>query len=621
MKFLIYGNAPHVSTGYGVQVGHLCTQLKKHGHDVAVACTFGHQVGVREYPTPYGPVRLYPSGWLENSLDVLRDHAMHFFAGDPQGGYIIPVTDMWVLNPVALEEFKVLAWTPVDHWPVPADVLKFFHKNAGARCLAMSEFGQRQMVEAGLDAECVPLAVDCNVYKPTATVLIDGEEVPARDLLNIPAQAGFVVAMVAMNKDPQDRKNFNGAFRAFGRFWREHQDAVLYVHSDQYGIAGSMLNLGELAKHAAIPPHAIVFSNTYALQMGFSAQMMAALYSAADVLLCPSKGEGFGVPMIEAQACGTPVIASDFTSQSELVGAGWKISGQLEFDAKQNASYLQPSTSEIFSALMEAYDHRGNANWSAAAIEFAQQYDVEAVWERHWAPVLASLESSEPAADKPKIRCVDVIVPYMRSENRTRFAESLDDTSDSSVLLILGQEEPDSPVHAEKLQTYSQNVNAALKESQADWVLIVGDDVEFTPGWLEAARELSDRYDVIGTNDSEPGRVRNPLVANGSHADHFFVRRSYIDEVGASLEGPGILMPECYRHWYTDKEVIELAKARGVFAPCLDSVIIHHHPGYDGREDAREADPVYMAAVESSEQDRKTWMGRAPIIAGYRGQR
>jgi hypothetical protein len=80
-------------------------------------------------------------------------------------------------------------------------------------------------------------------------------------------------------------------------------------------------------------------------------------------------------------------------------------------------------------------------------------------------------------------------------------------------------------------------------------------------------------------------------------------------------------MPECYRHWYTDKEVIELAKARGVFAPCLDSVIIHHHPGYDGREDAREADPVYMAAVESSEQDRKTWMGRAPIIAGYRGQR
>jgi len=161
-------------------------------------------------------------------------------------------------------------------------------------------------------------------------------------------------------------------------------------------------------------------------------------------------------------------------------------------------------------------------------------------------------------------------------------------------------------------------VNAALAGSTADWVFVVGDDCEFTPGWIEAARLLSDRYDVIGTNDSEEGRTRNPAVAKGAHADHFFVRRSYIDDEGSSLDGPGILAPEGYRHWYTDREIVELAKARGVFAPCLDSRVIHHHPGYDGDETARESDPVYMAAVGSSDADHKLWMQRAPIVAGHR---
>jgi hypothetical protein len=148
-------------------------------------------------------------------------------------------------------------------------------------------------------------------------------------------------------------------------------------------------------------------------------------------------------------------------------------------------------------------------------------------------------------------------------------------------------------------------------------VFLAGDDVEFAPGWIQAARELSDRYDVIGTNDSEAGRVRNPRVAAGKHADHFFVRRSYVEEHGASLEGPGILLFEGYYHFYVDMELIQLAKARGVWTPCLDSVVIHHHPGYDGREDLREADKAYMKAVEFSEMDKIAFSRRADLIGQH----
>lgn len=44
------------------------------------------------------------------------------------------------------------------------------------------------------------------------------------------------------------------------------------------------------------------------------------IYNAADILLAPSLYEGFGITLLEAMACGTPVIASNTTSLPEVVG-------------------------------------------------------------------------------------------------------------------------------------------------------------------------------------------------------------------------------------------------------------------------------------------------------------
>jgi glycosyltransferase involved in cell wall biosynthesis len=45
-----------------------------------------------------------------------------------------------------------------------------------------------------------------------------------------------------------------------------------------------------------------------------------AVYSAATVFVYPSRYEGFGLPVLEAMACGTPVVTSDMTSLPELAG-------------------------------------------------------------------------------------------------------------------------------------------------------------------------------------------------------------------------------------------------------------------------------------------------------------
>jgi len=47
---------------------------------------------------------------------------------------------------------------------------------------------------------------------------------------------------------------------------------------------------------------------------------LAALYSLASIFVYPSKYEGFGIPILEAMACGTPVIASNSSSIPEVAG-------------------------------------------------------------------------------------------------------------------------------------------------------------------------------------------------------------------------------------------------------------------------------------------------------------
>lgn len=618
MKILLQSNAPTVPTGYGVQAALLATRLVRDGHEVAVACNYGQQARIGKWITPDGAeVRLYPTGYESNaSNDIIHGHAEHWFEGDMSAGWVIPILDVWCLVNPRYADMQVAAWAPVDHFPVPRDVLKFFHRS-NAIPVAMSRFGEKEFSTAGLAPAYVPLAVDTKAYKPTFTVTVAGAEVDARTVYKIPRDA-FVVGMVAMNKGTErDRKGFNEAFRAFGAFWKKHNDAVLFVHSEKFG-AGMGMNLVELAIHAGIPEHALIWTDQYAYRLGFSPEMMAALYTSFDVLLSPSHGEGFGVPLIEAQACGTPVIATDFSAQTELVGAGWRVTGQPEWDPAQGASYVVPFIADIVEKLEIAY-RADLVGMQGKAIEFAAGYDADHVYDAYWRPFLASLEPPKVAADKPRMESVDVIVPALREANRKRLMESLRATmGNRKVAICVGEDVAEGAVPS---KSYAEHVNGLLKLSTSDWVLVVGDDVEFTPGWFEAAQALSDRFDVIGTNDSEPGRVRNPEVAAGRHADHFFVRRSYIDELGGSLDGPGTLMPECYRHWYVDKEVIGLAKARGVFGMAKDSVIVHHHPGYDGDEAARQADPTYMAAVDGSEEDRKTFLSRVPLIENHRVHR
>jgi glycosyltransferase involved in cell wall biosynthesis len=124
---------------------------------------------------------------------------------------------------------------------------------------------------------------------------------------------------------------------------------------------------------------------------------MAAIYSSLDVLLSPSAGEGFGIPVLEAQACGVPVIVSDFSAQPELCGSGWLVEGTRNYTPIDSWQF-RPDVPDIYDALRQAYAARTDEH-AAKAVEFAAQYDVERVLRDYMLP---ALEDAQERFDERK---------------------------------------------------------------------------------------------------------------------------------------------------------------------------------------------------------------------------
>jgi hypothetical protein len=192
----------------------------------------------------------------------------------------------------------------------------------------------------------------------------------------------------------------------------------------------------------------------------------------------------------------------------------------------------------------------------------------------------------------PATERVDVIVPALhRPQNVKPLMDSLrastglatawwvcepDDEEEIAVVRENGGEVLVCPrAGSERPGTFAEKVNIAYALTEAPWLLLVGDDVRFRPGWLDHAQDVARRYGskVVGTND-----LCNPRVARGEHATHPMIRRSYIDEQGASWDGPGIVCHEGYRHVFVDDELVTVAKQRDTFQAALASQVEHLHP-------------------------------------------
>jgi glycosyltransferase involved in cell wall biosynthesis len=284
-----------------------------------------------------------------------------------------------------LAQVNWFPWAPVDCTPVGIGDVTVF-RESGATPIAMSRFGEAQLRNEGLSPLYCPHAVDTQVFRPT------GDPQAYRDTVPGIGPDTFVIGIVGVNRGR--RKAFDRQLAAFARFHADHPDSFLALHTAPGGDPAAV-NLNGLRTRLGITGGSD-FPDSYLYDTcQISVPNMNDFYNGIDVLSMASRGEGFGVPLIEAQAAGTPVICTDASAMTELCGAGWLVSGRREWEDGHCAWWCDPDEDDILDAYEAAWQAREDGQMEAlgkSARAFAMQYDVDLVFEQYMIPVLDAIE-------------------------------------------------------------------------------------------------------------------------------------------------------------------------------------------------------------------------------------
>jgi len=378
-------NTPGMPTGYGNQGQLLLERMVRHGLEVAALSNYGNEgrpgtlkIGGKNIPHYHRGLEVY-------STDIMPMHIKHFTEKHSDLKHVLfTLYDVWVYNKLTYNG-PIVSWVPMDHiTPAPA-VLEFLRKD-NVTSITMAPHGQRQLEAAGIKSVYIPHGIQTKLYYPDAK--LKGNNF--KEMMGL-KESDHLVGIVAANKanGSLHRKAFAENLLAFALHLKKNPDSYLYIHSEPTRGYGGF-DLATLLRAVGIPKNNVFFPDIYELRTGFDTDYMRAMYSSLDVLLSTSYGEGFGIPTVEAQACGTRVITSNFAASADLASEdSWKIDGQAFWDEAQGSFFCIPSVNQISAALQDSYNNaRGHSD---KAVEFAKQFDVDHVWQWHWMPFLKGL--------------------------------------------------------------------------------------------------------------------------------------------------------------------------------------------------------------------------------------
>jgi glycosyltransferase involved in cell wall biosynthesis len=172
--------------------------------------------------------------------------------------------------------------------------------------IAISEYTRRTIVELlHYPAERISViyrAVDTSVFKP---LTVRGD---FRARYNLPPEAPIV--LYVGSEDP--RKNLITLVDAFRHVCARIPSAVL--------VKAGAVHFREEAERIRQKVQEYGIASNVAFIEDIPDEHLPLLYNTADVFVIPSRFEGFGLPALEAMACGRPVVAANATSLPEVVG-------------------------------------------------------------------------------------------------------------------------------------------------------------------------------------------------------------------------------------------------------------------------------------------------------------
>ena len=233
--------------------------------------------------------------YCKNAILLTTDSKVPFFL--PKSCFLVPlVTDLAVYRLRETYQMSRVVWWRLQYRYVCRRAKVF---------LAISEFTKQEMTEIlhipPEKIKVVPCACSPEMEPIMDTVRLTN----LREKYHLPEH--FVLFVGNFNP----RKNLERLIRAFDRAKENGIPHQLVIAGEQ----GWKFNRDKAVQ-------GINHSKDIRFTGYVPDENMPALYSAADLFVFPSLYEGFGIPVLEAQACGTPVLTSNGSALPEVGGEG-----------------------------------------------------------------------------------------------------------------------------------------------------------------------------------------------------------------------------------------------------------------------------------------------------------
>ncbi len=194
----------------------------------------------------------------------------------------------------------------------------------------------------------IPLAASDN-FNP------QDDEVVENTLAKYKIKKPYVLSVATQ----EPRKNLQKLLDAFEEVLKEKPDAHL-VLTGKYGWGGGMRSPGN-----------VIWTNYV------SEEDLVSLYSGCQVFIYPSLYEGFGLPILEAMACGAPVIASNNSSMEEVgKDAAILIDPRNEKQIAKAIEFVLNLNPEDYQKMVNAsLDRAKEYSWEKTAAETLKVYE------------------------------------------------------------------------------------------------------------------------------------------------------------------------------------------------------------------------------------------------------
>lgn len=311
-----------VATGFSRASRQILKYLHSQKHEVIEVAVgyegYGDEGEWKMYPTTAYNGRVEGQDIAGTIARNARADALVLFMDVPDLAWAIQYVDK-AANPLqdqqveALDkrEFALCMYSPIDGCCPNGKAPGSWYKVFGAprtfdSFAAPSRFGQRILSECvGQQAAYLPHGVDLETFRP-----LPGAPKEFRKRLGLP-EDNFTLVYVGVNKR---RKQLPALYETVAKLQDRLPDVPLTVvahgdtREDYYDLQGLVDIYGVEARGAS------VWHTKHLTDEG-----LGWLYNSADVLVHLAGGEGFGIPIIEAQACRIPALVTDYSAMSEVV--------------------------------------------------------------------------------------------------------------------------------------------------------------------------------------------------------------------------------------------------------------------------------------------------------------